>query len=165
MPKAELYPGQIFIVFVPPSASRIRYAPVMTRLFLIFSIVMFLTSCKNKQWNLNQTIDWKSVNPKNFTVLFVKWNEIATNAKGIKDKKNFDEAAIKELKIKKLDDQAENDDESETDLHFIVKKDYQKALAVILSVAKKYQIEQPIKVYQREYRSFDKWTDKIVYPE
>jgi hypothetical protein len=137
----------------------------MTRLFLIFSIVMFLAACETKHWNLNQTVGWKSVNPKDVIVLFIKWNDIATNANGINDKRKFDEAVIKELKIKKLGDRAENDEETETDLHFIVRKNYQKALTAILSVAKNYQIEQQIKVYQREYRSFDKWTDKIVYPQ
>lgn len=141
----------------------------MTRPLLIFLIILLLTACLTKkgtkQLNLNQTIGWKSDNPNDYTVLFIKTNQLAANADHIPDKRKFDEAVLKELKANRIGDQAENDEQSEKDFHFIVSKDYQKAVATILSVAETYNMKQQITVYQRVYQSFDKWTDKVVYPD
>ena len=124
-----------------------------------------MTKKERKQWNLNQTVDWKSANPDDFTVLFIKSNKLATTSNHIADKRKFDEAVLQELKTNRIGDQAENDEQSETDFHFIVSQDYQKAIAAILSVSKTYNMEQQITVYKREYQSYDKWTDKVVYPD
>jgi len=120
---------------------------------------------KTKQWNLNQTVGWKSHNPRDFAVLFIKVNQLATDSSHITEKRKLDEAVLKELKANRIGDQAENDEQSEMDLHFIVSKDYQKAIAAILSVAKSYSIEQQITVYKRAYQSLNKWTDKVIYPD
>jgi hypothetical protein len=90
---------------------------------------------------------------------------MAGDANHIKEKRKFDEEVIRELKTNKLGDQVENDEDRETDVHFIVVKEYQEAISAILSAAKAFHIEQQITVYKRKYQSFDKWTDKIVYPE
>lgn len=79
-------------------------------------------------------------------------------------KRRFDAAVLKALRANRIGEQAENDEERETDLHFVVSKDYRKAMATILNVAKTYKREHQITVYQRDYQSFDKWTDKVVYP-
>jgi uncharacterized protein YpbB len=123
-----------------------------------------MTKQETKQWNLNQTVGWKSANPDDFAVLFIKTNEFPATSNQIADKRKFDEAVLQELKTNRIGDQAENDEQSETNFLFIVSKDYQKAIAAILSVAKTYNMEQEITVYKRDYQSYDKWTDKIVYP-
>ena len=122
-----------------------------------------MTKQGTKQWNLNQTVNWKSVNPDDFTILFIKTNLFPATPIQIADKRKFDEAVLQELKTNRIGDQAENDEQSETDLHFIVSKDYKKAIAAILSVAKIYNMEQEITVYKRDYLPYDKWTDKVVY--
>lgn len=138
------------------------------RLFIIL-IIFLLTGCKTKQktgqWNLNQTVGWKSVNPNDYTVLFIRWSQRTADSTQISQKKKLDEAVLTELKSNRLGDQAENDEPTETDLHFVVSKDYKKAVAVILSVAKSFNVEQKVAVYKRDYDSFDKWADKIVYPK
>ena len=120
---------------------------------------------ETKQWNLNQTVGWNGANPDDFTVLFIKSNQMSATSNHIAGKRKFDEAVLQELKTNRIGDQAEKDEQGETDFHFIVSKDYQKAIAVILSVAKNYNIEQHITVYKRDYQSYDKWADKVVYPD
>lgn len=146
-----------------------RYAPLMTRPPILFLVVLLLIACetkqKTKQWNLNQTIGWKSENPNDFTVLYVKWNRMASDSSHLINKKKFDEAILKELKAKRLGNQAENDEKTETDIHFVVPNEYQNVIAIIRSVAKTNDIEQNITVYLRDYKSYDKWTDVVVYPE
>jgi hypothetical protein len=141
----------------------------MTQRLLIFLTVLLLIACETKQkrgqWNLNETLGWEPGNPDDFTVLFVKWNRIDGSSDHISDKKKFDEAVLKELQAKGIGNRAENDEKTETDLHFVVSKDYQKAIVIILSLAKTYSVEQQITVYQRDYQDLDKWTDKKVYPD
>ena len=121
------------------------------------------TTQKTRQWNLNQTVGWKSLNPNDYTVLFIRWNQTAADSTQKSQKKELDTAVLKELKSKRLGVEAENDEQTETDLHFLVSKDYKKAMTVILSVLKNLNIEEKVAVYKRDYVSFDKWEDKIVY--
>ena len=137
----------------------------MTRPPILFLIVLLLIACETKQWNLNQTIGWKSENPNDFSVLYVKWNRTTSDSSHLINKKKFDEAILKELKAKRLGNQAENDEKTETDIHFVVPKEYQNVIAIILSVAKTNDIEQNITVYRRDYKSYDKWTDVVVFPD
>jgi hypothetical protein len=60
---------------------------------------------------------------------------------------------LQELRSNRIGDQADKDEQGEADFHFIVSKDYQKAVAAILLVAKRYKMEQQVTVYKREYRS------------
>jgi|GEM_PF-5871781 len=124
-----------------------------------------MTKKESKQWKLNQTIGWKSPNPDDFAVLFIKTDQWHATSDGIIEKRKFDEAVLQELKTNRLGDQAENDEQSKTDFCFIVSKDYHKVIDAIHSVAKTYKIEQQITVYKRDYQSYDKWIDKVVYPE
>jgi len=128
-----------------------------------------MIGCKTKQktgqWNLNETIGWESIMPDDYTVLLIRWNQTTGDSTQIIQKTKLDEAVLKELRTNRLGDQAENDKLTETDLHFIVSKDYKNALAVILAVAESFDLEQKVAVYERDYDSFDKWADKIVYPK
>ena len=138
----------------------------MKELIFILLTILLLTACitkKTKQWSLNQMVGWKSANPNDLTVLFIKSNRKPVNSDEIRDKRKLDEAVLKELKANRIGDQAENDEPSETDFHYVVSKNYQKAIAAILSVAKAYKMGQQITIYKRDYQSFDKWTDKVVY--
>ena len=141
----------------------------MTRPLLIFLSILLLTSClikqRTKQWNLNDTLGWESLNPEDITILFIKLSQSPANSDHIANKRKLDEAILRELKTNRIGDQAENDEQSETDLHFIILKDYQKAVSIILSVAMTYNMDGQIKVYKREYQPNDKWADKVVYPE
>lgn len=141
----------------------------MTQSLMIFLIVFLLFACTNKQetkqWNLNQSIGWEGENPDDYTVLLIKWTQAVDSSGQISEKKAFDEAVLKELRSSQLGDQAENDDQSETDLYFVVPKDYKKALTAILSVAKSCNVEKNVTIYRREYESFDQWTDKVVHIE
>ena len=146
-----------------------RYAPLMTQRLFIILIIFLLTSCNNKQrsgeWNLNQTVGWKSINPNDYTVLLIRWSQTIADSTQISNKKKWDEAVLKELKSNHLGDEVENDQPTETDLHFMVSKDYKNALEIILSVAKDFGVEQKVTVYKRDYDSFSNWADTIVYPE
>ena len=141
----------------------------MTQRIFIIVIVFLMIGCKAKdnsgQWNLNQTVGWQNVNPNDYTVLFIRWNQTTDDSTQISQKKKFDEAVLKELITNRLGDRAENDEPTETDSHFVVSKDYKKAIAVILSVAKSFDVEQKVTLYKRDYDSYDKWADKIVYPK
>lgn len=137
----------------------------MIKSLTIFLITFLLTACKIKQWNLNQSVGWKSETPNDYTVLFIKWNQTVFDSTQISLKKKLDEAVLKELKSKLLGEQAENDDPAERDLLFVVSRDYKKALAVILSVTETFDLKQKVTAYQRDYKSFDKWVDRILYPE
>jgi uncharacterized lipoprotein YajG len=141
----------------------------MTQRIFIIVIIFLMIGCKTKQqtgqWNLNQTVGWKSVNPDDYAVIFIIWKQTTDDTSQISQKKRLDEVVLKELKTNRLGDQAENDEPRETDLHFVVSKDYKKAIAIIISVAKDFDVEQKVVVYKRDYASFDKWTDKIIYPK
>jgi hypothetical protein len=141
----------------------------MTRLLLIFLIVSLLIACntkvETKQWNLNQTIGWKRDNPNEFAILFTKADRLPTSIDQKADKRRFDEAVLQELKTNRIGDQTDNDEPSAADFHFVVDKDYRKAITAILLLAKTYKLQQHITVYKRDYHSEDKWTDKVVYPK
>jgi hypothetical protein len=85
----------------------------MTKSITILIIVLLATACKTKketnQWNLNEGVGWKSENPNDYTVLWIKWNQPTTNSVQIRFKKKFDETVLKELKSNALGDQAAND--------------------------------------------------------
>ena len=143
------------------------YAQLLTQRISIILIIFLMTGCKTnqktRQWNLNQTVGWKSLNPNDYTVLFIRWNQTTADSTQKSQKKELDTAVLKELKSKHLGDEVENDEPTETDLHFLVSKDYKNAMAIILSVLKSLNIEEKVTVYKRDYVSFDKWEDKIVY--
>ncbi|MBL7869453.1 MAG: hypothetical protein JNM71_15665 [Flavobacterium lindanitolerans] len=130
--------------------------------------ILLLIACQSKQknnyQNLNQAIGWDEANPYT-TVLFCKLNELNSDLSKSTTKRNFDEAVLQELRINKLGDQAENDGQTETDFHFIVQKDYQRAINTIISVAKIHKLEDRISIFIREYESPDNWTDKVVYQQ
>ena len=69
------------------------------------------------------------------------------NSDHIANKRKLDEAVLKELKTNRIGDQAENGDQSQTDFHFIVSKDYDEGIHVILSVVKTYNMEQQVLSY------------------
>lgn len=137
------------------------------KIIKIFFIAFLLSACntrqQSKQWNLNQSIGWKGKDSDDYTVLFIRFNQKVTDSNQIKKKKKMDETILNELKLKQLGNQVENDDQTDTDLHFIVSKDYNKALKVINAIVKSYNLEKDVTVYQRKYLSAEKWTDIILH--
>jgi hypothetical protein len=63
-----------------------------------------------------------------------------------------------------LGTKAENDLPSENEYHFVVGKNYQKAILKILEVAKYQGLQDQITVYKRNYQSEINWTNIVVYP-
>ena len=138
------------------------------RLFIVL-IIFLMAACNTDkspgQWNLNKTVGWESVNPDDYSILIIKWNHPSADSSQISQKKKLDQEVLKELTSKHLGKQTEIDEPIETDLHFAVSKDFKEALVVILSIAKNLNVEQKIIVYERDYDSFEKWVDRIVYPK
>ncbi len=128
---------------------------------------MLLFACQGKQsgqWNLNKAIGWEPGSPSNYAILFLTLDSTLADSMVISRKKELDKAIIETLRQQNLGDQAENDEPTEADLHFLVPKNYERALNVILSVVKDYNLQQHIKVYRRDYDDSGKWTDKVVNP-
>jgi len=133
---------------------------------LILLLFISLASCETKtethQWNLNETIGWKP--DVVLTVLYVKWNGLQEDTILLQDKRALDSSILEALQNDRLGELAGNDSAAETDLHFVVAKDYKKALNAIVEVMKAHNVEQNVKVIRREYEADDTWKDKIVYP-
>ena len=143
---------------------RILHDTIMNKSLSIILITFLFTACKTKKRNLNHSIGWESANPDDYTILIVKWNQISSDSSLLAYKSKFEEAVLKELKSNQLGEQAENDDQKTSDLILVVQKNYKKALETIITVSKSYNVEQKITVYQRDYNSYDKWEDRVVYP-
>lgn len=136
----------------------------MIKSVTICLLVFLITACGSKQGNLNNTIGWKSIDTDDYTILFLKRNGLSsTDSSLLNAKRKLDNLILEKLRTNKLGDQAENDDQTETDLHFLVGKNYEKALTAIIFITRHYKIEQDLIIYQREYTSFDKWSDKVIY--
>jgi len=119
---------------------------------------------KSKQWNLNQTIGWKSIDPHELSEIYTRLNQLDSSSGKKDDKRKFDEAVLKELKSKRCGDLAEGDSPNESDYHFLVSSDFQNALTIIISVARSLGIDQQITIYKRDYKSYDTWKDHVIYP-
>jgi hypothetical protein len=141
---------------------------IMNQSLLKICFFLSLFACQGKgggQWNVNKTIGWESLSPADYTILFLKLNNAQADSLLELNKKELDTAIIKTLRQQKLGDQAENDEPTEMDLHFIVLKNNEKALYAILSVVKEFNLQQQITVYRRDYNSLGEWTDKVVFPK
>jgi hypothetical protein len=104
---------------------------------------------------------WKPLTPDDYSILFVKLKQVNGDT-SLQFKSILDAAILKSLREKHLGDQAENDEETETDLHFVVSKNDEKALTAIYLAGRQLRLEQHITIYRREYVSPEKWTDKLV---
>ena len=141
----------------------------MKKLFIIILLAFSVIACEFKQgtgqWNLNKTMGCESENPDDYTIVFIKWIQEVADSNGFVDKRKLDDAVAKELRKNGLGDPAENDISTETDMHFVVSKDYKNALNVILSVVDTFNVKQKVIIYQRDYKTFRDWVDTVIYPE
>jgi hypothetical protein len=135
----------------------------MTKALAILLSTFLLIACETKQWNLNKSIGWESINPEDYTVLFVRWDSGTIDLNQLNAKKQFDNRILEKLISSKLGDPAENDERTEIDMHFLVEKKYKKALRVIISFATTDNTARRLTVYQRHYDSFGKWYDKPIH--
>ncbi len=134
---------------------------------LLFFTFLFITACTESERripkNLNQAIGWDKPTLEEYSIIYLKLNHIDS----IKDKtilkKQLDEDILRSLEKSKLGTKAENDLQSEIDFHFVVDKDYKKAILKIQEVAKNQGLQAHITVYKRDYQSENNWTDKIIY--
>jgi len=141
----------------------------MKKLFIIILVAFLATACEIKhgtgQWNLNETVVWESENPDDYSVLFIKLSNENADSSELSNKNKLDEGVLRALKKNGLGDQAENDTSTETDMHFVVAKDYKNALSVILSVVDTFNIPKKVIVYRRDYTSLERWVDTVIYSE
>jgi hypothetical protein len=135
---------------------------------LLFFTVLLISACTENESrypkNLNQAIGWDKSIPEEYSVIYIKLDLIDSIQDKTIHKQQLDEAILRSLEINKLGTIAENDLPSENDFHFIVGKDYQKAILKIMEVAKYKGLKDHITIYKRDYKSEKNWTDKIIYP-
>ena len=132
-------------------------------LLLFISVASCETKTETHQWNLNETIGWKP--DVDLTVLYVKWNGLQQDTILLQDKRALDSSILEALQTDRLGELTGNDSAAETNLHFVVAKDYKKALKAIIEVAKAHNAEEKVEVIKRDYEADDKWKDKIVFPQ
>ena len=137
------------------------------KLLLLFT-VLFISSCTESESrypkNLNQAIGWDKPILEEYSIIYIKLELTDSIQDKTIHKKQLDEAILRSLETNKLGTLAENDFPVENDLHFIVGKDYQKAILKIREVAKYQGLIDHITIYKRNYKSEKNWTDKIIYP-
>ena len=134
---------------------------------LLFLLILFISACSENESrtpkNLNQAIGWDTPILDEYSIIYIKLNHIDS----IKDrtilKKQLDEDILRSLEKSKLGTKAENDLQSEIDFHFVVDKDYKKAILKIQEVAENQGLTDHITVFKRDYQSENNWTDKIIY--
>jgi hypothetical protein len=153
------------IKLCPPSPILLRYAQLMSRSLVIIFVVLSCAACKGKgdgQWNLNKSIGWKPDKPDDYIILFVKLNNAAADSIELSDKVALDEAILKVLDQKGIGGRAENDDELEADLHFVLPKKYDEGFKAMRSVVKDRGYQDRVTLWRRNYDSLGRWTDQII---
>jgi hypothetical protein len=128
----------------------------------IVLLFLSLASCRTKQWRLDQSINWKP--HVDLSVLYVRWRDVQQDTVLLQNKHSLDSSILDALERSRLGEIVENDSTSETERHFVVAKDYQKAVDTIVEVARMQSAEERIEVVKRAYETDDKWRDSIVYP-
>lgn len=132
----------------------------MKQLLLLFQFSIYLFSCGTKQWNLNKSIGWDSDN--NFSCLLVTFDSsVSLNKAEIED---VDKKVLAALEQKGQGEITEQDSVSGIRPVYVVSKNYKSALKTISEVLKNEGMQDKCKVAKRTYTSFDKWTDKVVFP-
>ena len=121
-----------------------------------------MTGCQTKQWNLNKSIGWDSDDAQ-YNIVYTK---LATNPRDSSlqlKKARLDSAILRFLEIKRLGDQAENEDSTDTNMHFVIVKDYNKTIDSIVTIARLQNMAGEINIVERLYKSSNSWADKTVY--
>jgi hypothetical protein len=140
---------------------------IKIKLLLLFT-VLFISSCTESESrypkNLNQAIGWDKSIPEEYSIIYIKLDLIDSIQDKTILKKQLDEAILSSLHTYKLGTKAENDLPSENEYHFVVGKNYQKAILKIQEVANNQGLKDHITVYKRDYQSEKNWSDKIIYP-
>lgn len=135
---------------------------------LLFLLILFISACTERKSrtprNLNQAIGWEETIQKEYSIIYIKLNHIDSIQDKTILKNQLDEEILSILEKSKLGTKAENDLPSENDYHFVVGKNYQKAILKILEVAKYQGLQDQITVYKRNYQSEINWTNIVVYP-
>lgn len=132
------------------------------RLNLFIIIILSLSSCKNKSWNLNETVGWRK--PGDFIVVYLKLNIPSADSSFLEIKRQLDIKVLEELRVRKLGDVTENDEEDETDLHFVIPARNKKSLPAISEIIDKSELKGKIAIMKREYISGEEWEDTVIYP-
>lgn len=94
--------------------------------------------------------------------MFLKLNANTADSTKLSQKEELDEKIATTLRKKGVGDQAADDEQSETDLHFVLPKNYDKALQVMLSVIKDYGYQDRVTFWRRDYDSLGRWSDQMI---
>jgi hypothetical protein len=118
-------------------------------------------SCNRKnQWNINDTIGWKSPDPDDFVVLILREKVVQTDGQYGEEMKRLDSTLSRELTYRKLGEIVDARDEQYTELHYVVSKDFKPALEVIMETVSKFRIQ--VVVSKRKYHRDGSWTDELL---
>ena len=142
-----------------------QFAQFMSRSLVIIFVVLYFSACKGNgdgQWNLNKSIGWKPDKPEDYAILFLKLNDTTTDSIGLSQKAALDETILNMLHQKGIGGRAENDEEIETDLHFVLPKNYTEGLKVMLAVVEDRGYQDRVTFWRRDYDSQGRWTDQII---
>ena len=141
----------------------------MKKLLFIILIAFLVNGCEIEygtgQWNLNKSLGWKSKNLLDYTTLFIKFSEENADSSVLVNKKKLNAAIAEELLKNGLGDPVEYDISKETEMHFVVSKDYERALKVILSIVDTIDLKQKVIIYQRDCKTYRNWVDIVIYPK
>jgi hypothetical protein len=130
--------------------------------FFILFAFNFMISCEPKQWNLNKSLGWESNHE--VKLLYVK-GDIPDTTGYATTKNELDTKIAAKLEAAHLGESAEDDATGQTDALFVVPKQYEKALEIIIRETRSFGRIKKFQVYEREYISETKWDDKQIYSE
>jgi predicted GTPase len=94
--------------------------------------------------------------------LILKLNDTAADSIELSHKAALDETILKMLHQKGVGGQAENDEAIETDLHFVLRKNDDEGLKLVLSVVEDRGYQNRVTVWRRDYDSLGRWTDQMI---
>jgi len=130
--------------------------------FFILFAFNFMISCEPKQWNLNKSLGWESEHE--LKLLYVKLDKPDTA--GYADiKKELDTKIAEKLEAAHLGGVAEKEAAGQTDAIFMVPKEYQKALEIIIKETRLSGYIKKFRIFEREYVSETEWVDKQIYED
>ncbi len=134
----------------------------MKPIFFLLLLFSLLLSCEPKKWNLNKSLGWESEHE--LKLLYVKLDKPDTT--GYKDiKKELDTKIAEKLEAAHLGGVAEKEAAGQTDAIFMVPKEYQKALEIIIKETRLSGYIKKFRIFEREYVSETEWVDKQIHEE
>ncbi len=129
--------------------------------FMLIAFIL-MVSCEIKQGDLNKSLRWES--DHEVILIYVKGYKPDTSRYDL-IKKELDTRIAAKLEAAKLGEPIENVDTNQKDLLFMVPKEYQKALEIIIKETRLSGNIKKFVVFEREYVSETEWTDKQIYSE